>query len=278
MSIRGRLLALAIGGVVPLLIAGLTVLWVVWSGKQQQINESLEQQAELAAVVFDHWLGAQYQPLITIASYPLNHLNDRSALEENLKAALINRKHWIDVRVLDASGRVVATYPAGAEDLPAGVADKLLSEVSRGVPDVETDWTRGEGRYILALAVPLEGGGAVIARVDGEALKEPLPHQGQTLPARAVITLLDQRHRVIYRSQTPESTIGLDLTDSGVVSALQNQSTAVVHVRSSIDGVERVYGLARVAATGYVVMVGVPSAVLYAAAWRQLTGYVLVGL
>ena len=70
MSIRGRLLALAIGGVVPLLIAGLTVLWVVWSGKQQQLNESLEQQAELAAVVFDHWLDAQYQPLITIASYP----------------------------------------------------------------------------------------------------------------------------------------------------------------------------------------------------------------
>ena len=51
-----------------------------------------------------------------------------------------------------------------------------------------------------------------------------------------------------------------------------------MHVKSSIDGVERVYGLARVAATGYVVMVGVPSAILYAAAWRQLTGYVLVGL
>ena len=181
MSIRGRLLALAIGGVVPLLIVGLTVLWVVWSGKQQQLNESLEQQAELAAVVFDHWLDAQYQPLITIASYPPSHLNDRSALEENLKAALIHRKHWIDLRVLDASGRVVATYPAGAEDLPAGVADKLLSEVSRGVPDVETDWTRGEGRYILALAVPLEGGGAVIARIDGEALREPLPQQGHNL-------------------------------------------------------------------------------------------------
>jgi signal transduction histidine kinase len=278
MSIRGRLLALAIGGVVPLLIAGLTVLWVVWSGKQQQLNESLEQQAELAAVVFDHWLGAQYQPLRTIASYPASNLNDPTALEVNLKAALIHRTHWIDLRVLDASGRVVATYPSGAAPLPAGVADRLLSEVRRGVPDVETDWTRGEGRYILALAVPLEGGGAVIARIDGAALREPLPRQRLTLPDRAVITLLDQRHRVIYRSQTPESAIGLDLTDSAVVFALQNQDTAVVHVKSSIDGVERVYGLARVAATGYVVMVGVPSAILYASAWRQLTGYALVGL
>ena len=75
----------------------------------------------------------------------------------------------------------MATYPTGAKSLPAGVADKLLSEVRRGVPDVETDWTRGEGRYVLALAVPLEGGGAVIARIDGAALREPLPHQGHNL-------------------------------------------------------------------------------------------------
>ena len=70
MSIRGRLLALAIGGVLPLLIVGLIVLGIVWSEKQHQLNEGLEQQAELAAVVFDRWLDAQYQPLITIASYP----------------------------------------------------------------------------------------------------------------------------------------------------------------------------------------------------------------
>ncbi len=278
MSIRGRLLALAIGGVFPLLVVGLTVLWIVWSEKQNQLNEALEQQAELAAVVFDRWLEAQYQPLITIASYPPSHLSDPSALEGNLKAALLRRRHWIDLRVLDASGRVLVTYPVGSESLPTGITEKLLGEVRRGASVVETDWTRGEGRYVLALAVPLEGGGAVIARIDGAALREPLPQQALTLPDRAVITLLDQSHRVVYRSQTPESAIGLDLSGSAVVSALQNQNTAVVVVKSSIDGVERVYGLARVAATGYVVMVGVPSGILYASAWRQLTGYALAGL
>jgi hypothetical protein len=56
MSIRGRLLALAIGGVLPLLLVGLTALWFVWSEKRNQLNESLEQQSELLAVVFDRWL------------------------------------------------------------------------------------------------------------------------------------------------------------------------------------------------------------------------------
>ena len=276
MSIRGRLLALAIGGVLPLLIVGLTILGIVWSEKQTQLNEGLEQQAELAAVVFDRWLDSQYQPLKTIASYPPNHLNDKSALEENLKAALRNRPHWIDLRVLDASAKVVATEPEGAGNLPSGLAEKLVGEVRGGAPDVETDWTLGEGRYLVAVAVPLEGGGAVVARIDGGALKEPL--HGITLPDRAVVTLLDQRYRVVYRSQTPESAIGMDLSNSEFLSALQNQNTGLVIVKSSIDGVERVYGLGRVGQTGYIVMVGIPSTILYASAWRQLLGYAVVGL
>jgi signal transduction histidine kinase len=99
-----------------------------------------------------------------------------------------------------------------------------------------------------------------------------------SLPDRAVITLVDQRHRVAYRTQTPESTIGIDLTDSDMLSTLKAQNSAVVMVKSSIDGIERVYGLGRAGKTGYVVLVGVPSASLYASAWRQLMGYSVIGL
>src|SRR6185503_17185865 len=129
MSIRSRLLALALGGVLPLLIVGLIVLAIVWNEKQNQLNESLEQQAELAAVVFDRWLDSQYQPLRTIASYPPEHFKDKSALAGNLKAALIHRTDWIDLRVLDASGKVASVYPTGAEPLPLNVAEKVLGEI-----------------------------------------------------------------------------------------------------------------------------------------------------
>src|ERR1043166_9205054 len=266
MSIRGRLLALAIGGVLPLLIVGLTVLWVVWGEKQNQLNDALEQQAELAAVVFDRWLDAQYQPLRTITSYPSSHLKDSTALQENLKAALLHRTHWIDLRVLDAAGKVVAIEPAGAGNLPTGFAEKLVSEVERGGPDVETDWTRGEGRHLLAVAAP----------VDGAALTEPF--QGITLPDLALVTLVDQHRRIIYRSSTAESALGLDLSGVDQFSALKDRNTAVMVRRSAVDGVERVYGLGRVGKTDYVVMVGVPSAILYASAWRQVMGYTVVGL
>jgi signal transduction histidine kinase len=275
MSIRGRLLTLAIGGVLPLLIVGLAVLWIVWNEKRDQLNESLEQQAELVGVVFDRWLDAQYQPLRTIASYPPDHLKDRSALKGSLQAAIIRRPHWIDLRVLDSTGKIVAIEPAGAGDLPSGLSEKLLAEAERGASDVETDWTRGEGHYLLAAEVPLEGG-AVIARIEGSALKDAL--HGITLPERAVVTLLDQNHRIIYRSQTKESAVGLDLSGMNQLSTLNERSTAVVVTRSSVDDVERVYGLSRFGNTGHVVMVGVQSDILYASAWRQLMGYAGIGL
>ena len=210
MSIRGRLLTLAVGGVLPLLIVGLAVLWIVWSDKRNRLNESLEQQAELVGVVFDRWLDAQYQPLRTIASYPPEHLSDASALKGNLQASIARRPQWTDLRVLDSTGKVIAIEPDGAGSLPSGLSEMLLNEAKRGASDIETDWTRGEGHYLLAIAVPLEGGGAVIARIDGRALKDVL--QGISLPERAVVTLLDQNHRIIYRSQTAESTLGLDLS------------------------------------------------------------------
>lgn len=276
MTIRGRLLTLAVGGVLPLLIVGLSVLLIVWRDKQTQLNDSLEQQAELSAVVFDRWLDAQYQPLRTIASYPPEHLSNASALKPNLKATLVNRNHWIDIRVLDPAGNVLAIEPSDAGNLPSGLAEKLLDEAKRGVSDVETDWTRGEGHYLLASEVPIESGGAVIARIDGAALQQPL--QGITLPDRALVTLLDQNRRIVYRSQTVESALGLDLSAHHDLSILNDRNTAVMVQRSSVDGIERVYGLSRVGSTGYVVMLGVPSSVLYASAWRQLTSYAIIGL
>ncbi len=276
MTIRGRLLMLAIGGVLPLLIVGLIVLWIVWREKQTQLNESLEQQSELYAVVFDRWLDAQYQPLRTIASYPPEYLNDPSQLNPDLKAALVNRNHWVDVRVLDPAGKVLAIEPSDAGNLPTGLAEKLLGEAKRGELDVETDWSLGEGHYLLASEVPINSGGAVIARIEGSSLQQPL--QGITLPDRALVTLLDQNLRIIYRSQTAESALGLDLSTHHDLSTLDGRKTAVMVQRSSVDGLERVYGLSRVGNTGYVVMLGVPSSVLYASAWRQLMSYAIVGL
>src|SRR5438445_12349745 len=105
------------GGVLPLLIVGLIVLSIVWNEKQRQLNEGLEQQAELAAVVFDRWLDAQAQPLRTIGAYRNQRQSSIAALQDQLRATMVPRSHWHDLRVLDSSGKVVVTEPLNAETL-----------------------------------------------------------------------------------------------------------------------------------------------------------------
>jgi hypothetical protein len=111
MSIRGRLVTLVIGAVVPLTLVRLVALWSLWAAKRQQLDESLEQQAELAAVVLDRWLDAQRQPLVTLAAYGPERLRDPGALREDLAAAAARRRQWVDVRVLDAAGSTLAAHP-----------------------------------------------------------------------------------------------------------------------------------------------------------------------
>ena len=267
---------LAVGAVVPLLLVGLAALWEVWGAKQQQLNEVMEQQAELAAVVFDRWLDTQRQPLLTVAALAAERAPGAASLRNYLRIVAAPRTRWIDIRIVNARGGSVLSQPEDAEGFPPGLAEKLLAELHRGTPAVETDWTRGEGQYALAVAVPIAAGGAVIARVDGKALQE-LFHNIQ-FPDRALITLFDSRRRIIYRSQSPEAFLGTGVSGSALLTALGDRRAAVTVVKSPLDDVERVYGVARVGATDYIMTVGVPSANLYGPAQRQLARLAGFGL
>lgn len=275
MSIRKRLLTLAIGGVVPLLVVGLVLLWSVWHTKEKQINDGLEQQAEMAAVLFERWIDAQGQPLRTVAAYSNQRNYDANHLQDEVNAAMAPRPYWNDLRVLDDRGVVLALQPSNAVGLPPGLAERVLNEARRGVLLVETDWTTGEAHPSLLLTAPMKSGGAVIARIDGSSLKNVF--QGATLPDRTFVTVLDPQLRVIYSSQGAQSWLGANLTGSAMTSLPSGRDARVVTWKSPIDNVERVYGVARAGQTGHTVLVGVPSSILYAAAWRQLTGYALVG-
>lgn len=275
-SIRKRLLTLAIGGVVPLLAVGLVLLWSVWHTKEQQLNDGLEQQAEMAAVLFERWIDAQGQPLRTIAAYSNQPRTAGNPLQDELKAAMTSQPFWNDLRVLDAGGTVLAMQPSSAESLAPGLAERVLAEARRGVSLVETDWTNEETRPSLILTAPTKSGGGVIVRINGSSLKDIF--QGVTLPDRTLVTVLDPQRRLVYHSQGSQSGPGVNLTGSTITSVPNDRDAAVVVLKSPLDNVERVYGVARAGHTGYFLLVAVPSSTLYAPAWRQLTGYAFVGL
>jgi signal transduction histidine kinase len=278
LGIRGRLLVLAVVVAVPLALVGVADMRGVWRSNRAQLDEALRQQAELAAVAFERWTDAQRQPLTTLAAEAGEQRSLRAPqLAEHLRLTAQTRPYWIDARVIDRAGETIVAQPAGREPPPPALTDYLLSEIGRRGPwAIATDRTLDEARPVFALAVPAEGEGAVMARVDGAAISELF--SGIEMSERAVIVVFDSQGRRLYRRQTPAEPLDPSGSGSPLLTSLGTGKTAVVETESPYDGVRRAYGLARAGETGCVVSVGIPSDTLYAPARRQLYRHALLSL
>jgi signal transduction histidine kinase len=139
-----------------------------------------------------------------------------------------------------------------------------------------TDWTRGEGYPLLALAVPVSTGGMIVARIDGAAIAELF--RSIQLSEGAVIGIFDSQRRVLYRSLAENTYLGTDRSDSPLFAPLSKESKAVVETTSPYDGVKRIYGLVVVRSTDCVVATGIPTSTLYSPARRQISRYLVFSL
>ncbi len=271
-GIRGRLIALSIGVAVPLVLVGLVALRGLWRESREQLDLSVEKQAQLAAVAFERWVDGQRQPLTTLAAYAASRSERPSEVQEDLARVVGTRPNWIDLRVLDAAKNTLAVHPDGAALLaPELVAEMFAETERRGSWTAMRDWSSEAEHPVLLIGVPLEGGGAVVSRVDGAALRELF--KDIQLSSGGVIAVFDARDRLLYRSATAEPNVGVDVSFTPLFAALNERRTGVVESVSPYDQIERVYGLAHAGATDHVVMVGTPSATLHAPARRQLTWY-----
>ena len=277
MGIRKRLLALSIGIAVPLILVGLVMLWALWQESRKELNHSVEEQSQLAAVAFEKWIDGQRQPLSTLAAIAAEHPRGPFPFEARLSYVVQTRPHWLDLRVLNDAGEPLLTQSPDPKNLPPEILSTLQNEVRRRNSwTVVTDWSRGEGYPVLALAVPIADGGMIVARIDGAAINELF--RNIELPENAVIAVFDSQRRVLYRSAAENTYLGTDRSDSPLFTPLRTQSNAVVETTSPYDGVERIYGLVVVGSTDCVVATGVPSSTLYSPARKQITRYLTFSL
>jgi signal transduction histidine kinase len=276
-GIRKRLLALSIGIAVPLILVGLVILWALWQESRKELTHSIEEQSQLAAVAFDKWIDGQRQPLSTLATIAAEYPRGPFPFAGRLSYIVQTRPHWVDLRILDERGESLLTQSPGTEALPVEILRTLQNEMRRRNSwTVVTDWSRGEGYPLLALAVPIANGGMIVARIDGAAIGELF--RNIELPEKAVIAVFDSQRRVLYRSSTENTYLGTDRSDSPLFAPLNNKSKAVVETTSPYDGIKRIYGLVVVGSTDCVVATGVPSSTLFSPARRQIGRYLIFSL
>jgi signal transduction histidine kinase len=274
MGIRKRLLALSIGIAIPLIVVGFVVLWALWQESRKELNHSIEEQSQLAAVAFEKWIDGQRQPLSTLAAIAAENPHGPFPFEGRLSYVVQTRSHWLDLRILDNAGKPLLMQSPDAGPLPVDVLSTLQSEMRRRNSwTVVTDWTSGDAYPALALAVPITNGGMIVARIDGAAIGELF--RDIELPDQAVIAVFDSQRRVLYRSSSENTYLGTDRSDSPLFASLSNQSKAVVETTSPYDGIKRLYGLVVVGSTDCVVATGVPTSTLYSPARRQIGRYLI---
>jgi signal transduction histidine kinase len=270
-SIRRQLLLLILGITVPFTLVGIFGLLRVWNISRTQLNDSVQEQAELAALTFERWVDSQRRPLETFAAMAADgKMESLNGVQYGIKT----HPYWIDVNIVTANGEVIRSFPADQDHAPPALINYLSTETrKRNSWVLVTDRTRDESRPVVAIATPIQTGGAVILRLDGAAINALF---SQIQPAgSAVIAVFDAQGQLLFRKQTADTPLTIDVGSSPLFNALGAQRVTVAELQSPYDNIRRVYGLCRAGPTDFVIAVGVPSATLYEPMRVQFMRYAL---
>jgi signal transduction histidine kinase len=268
-GIRIRLLVLVAGVAVPVAALGLAGIWATWGASRKQLDESIENQAEISGAAFEQWIEAQREPLATIAEQYEGHRVDDPAFSNTLRTTVETRSHWLGLRVINATGETLTAQPESAPSLPPGIALILLRQLQEREWAIDTDWSGGPASGVLMISVPLSNDFALVAQIDVKTTSDAFLKRVKLSDQDVFAVFGPQKRIVLYRNTTAETYLGKDMSGSRLFASLGNQATAVVELTSTIDGTPRIYGLARAGETGCIAMVGIPSESLHSPARNQ---------
>ena len=275
LSIRARLLYLILGLLIPLLSAGFFSLWEFRNNSRAQLDESLQQQADLAAAAFEQRILAYRHTLEAISVLAENN-ESRYALQDYLDSIVKTRPNWLDIQIVNGAGEIVLSQSKRSANLSSGSFQPLIREAAQENSFViSTEQFAGENLSLLSLAQPIANGNYVFARIDGASVSEVFDR----LDFREdnILAVFDKNNRLLYRSRVSPEQVSLDISGTPLLAALKERREGTIEVESPYDKIPRVYGLARVDAVDAAVTVGVPSTRLYEPARRQFARQLLLG-
>jgi len=275
-TIRARLLWLTLGLVIPLVLASFFNLWSAWKENQALLNESIEQQANIAATAFEQWIKAQQQTLVTISDLAQSD-SSNATLKDYLNSIVKTRPNWLDVQIVGKNGEIILAQSTKKWNLQTTSIATLKTAIERTKSLViATEQISDEKLRLLSIALPLPDNNFVVARIDGTSASDVFDQL--ELPKDNIIAVFDQNGQRLYRSRISPEQLSLDVSQTPLLTALNGRRSTVIEIESPYDKIRRVYGLARVESANCLVAVGIPSATLYEPAKEQFTRQLLLSL
>ena len=277
MSIRTRLLALALAIVLPGLIGALWGLYVLYQQQKEAASQNLVEIARAVAAVVERDLARKEITLSTLALSPALQAGNLKEFYGFAKSAAPSVERTIVLIDLEGQQQINTRLPFGSA-LPRSQAFASLRARAKPDENLVSDlyFAPVGQKHSYALQVPVKRHGRLIGYLAMGSFADTLQKglEDQRMPARWNATVLDRNGTVVARRIRPEDFVGKSATPE-LKSAIRSQREGVFQT-VRLDGVPTFTAFTPIASTGWTFVVSMPQSEVDARVLAALNVTVLV--
>ena len=261
MSIRSRLLALALAIVLPGVIGAALGLYALYQQQTHVATRNLSEIATAVAAVVERELSRRESTLRTLALSPALHRGDLPGFYEFARATAPTNDRTIILSDLEQQQILNTRVPFG-EPLPR--SKSLIEARATAKPDetVLSDLYMAPigKRYSYALQVPVVRDGKVVAYLSMGSFADSLQKalEDQRLPKGWNASVIDRKGVLVARRIAPEQFVGKQVTNDLLAQLRAKREGVFETVR--LDGVKTFTAFTPVEGTGWTFAVSMPKA------------------
>jgi signal transduction histidine kinase/CheY-like chemotaxis protein len=282
-TLNRRLLTLAAASIGPLALMAGVGLYALQARQRAESDRVGIELARSVANAVGAELRATESVIETLATTPVLDQLDLPGFLHRAGRVLETRPNWVGIVLTDPLGMPLADTraPDGHTTLPLAERESLQRAARTGRAEVGP-LTRDAGRWVFSVSVPVRREGVTFyvvgALVSPDVVRDVL--QRQNVPPDWVISIVDADGRRVARSRAHEETLGGRLSDT-VSRVVASGGTEGVDVAYALEGERILTSYARLASSGWVAVLGIPTAIVDAGVYRAVALYaagVLVSL
>jgi diguanylate cyclase (GGDEF)-like protein len=275
LNIRTRLLLLCLAVATPLVAMCGLIIWKEYQGLTQTAHRATTFHDAIALRTVSQWIDTQENELQALALTPEVQQNNVALTKVLLTTQAKLEPEWNSLALLDVSGKPIAASSSAdascARNLQATSFWKALTtlkstQVSGNIRCPIT------GKMAVLIGLPVQSKGKInsylVASIKPEAILNLFVGLGET--QGSVICVVDKEKRVIARTLDHEKWVGADFTHAKTVTAASKQTRGTIEVVGIADPTPRTYAFDRVPESGWIVIVGIPTAAIYGSAHDRL--------
>ncbi|MES2563606.1 MAG: sensor histidine kinase, partial [Pseudomonadota bacterium] len=269
MKLRSYLVLLAIGMLAPILVLSAIALTTLMREERKAAERGVQETAHSISLAVDREIAGAAAALRVLANSPSLARRDFAGFYELAKQARTNDNAWILLSDRNASQLLNTRAPFGAP-LPRRAAPENIKKVMQTRKDLVSDLFVGAftQKHVLSIdvPVPLDDSQRYVLTQSFFPEHFDIVLRERALPEGWVAAVNDGQGRTITRSARAAEFLGKPISSELAQAAAASREGSIVHVGR--DGALLYTYFTRSAESGWLVVVGVPVAMLNAPARR----------